>query len=111
MAVTEHASGTQACTVTTEHTLTAAPETTAGAYQIFMDFNPAVLLDIFEIRIKEKVLSGGTERVFWFDTLAQLQGEEKIWVSPVFMVLHGWDVSLKQTTGTSRSIPWSIRKA
>lgn len=111
MAVTEHDGGTQACTVTTEHILTANPETTAGAYQVFMDFNSSVLGDAFVIRVKEKVLSGGTERTVWSDTVVGVQGDEKIWVTPVFMVLHGWDVTLLQATGTSRSIPWSIRKA
>lgn len=112
MAVTIHASGSQACTVTTEHTLTANPETTAGAYQVMMDFNPSVALDIFEIRIKEKVLdSSGTQRVVWMDTVAQVQGEEKAWVSPVIMLINGWDVSLKQIAGTSRTIPWRICKA
>lgn len=110
MAVTTHAEGSQACTVTTEHTLTAGPETTAGAFQVFMDFNPSVAIDVFEIRIKEKVIAGGTERVVWFDVVKNLQGEEKNWVSPVLMLINGWDVSIKQTLGTSRTIPWSIRK-
>lgn len=112
MAVTSYASGSQTCTISTEHTLTANPETTAGAYQLLLDLNALASLDILEIRIKEKVQSSGsTERVVWFDVVNNAQGEEKIWVSPVIMLLNGWDMSIKQTAGTGRVILWSIRKA
>lgn len=110
MAVTAHASGSQTCTAATEHTLTANPETTAGAYQLMLDLNALTVGVSLEVRIKEKVQnSSGTQRVVWFDTVANVQGEEKNWVSPVLMLLNGWDMSIKSSA--TPVIPWSIRKA
>lgn len=109
MAVTTHASGTQSCSAATEHTLTAAPETTAGAYQLMLDLNALTATQNLEIRIKEKTISGGTERVVWYDLASGVQGEEKNWVSPVIMLINGWDMSIK--SNSTPSIPWSIRKA
>lgn len=110
MAVTQHASGSQTCSATTEHTLTANPETTSGAYQLMLDLNDLANAEDLEIRIKEKVQNtSGTQRVVWYDYVANVQGEEKIWVSPVLMLVHGWDMSIK-SNGTP-VIPWSIRKA
>lgn len=109
MAVTTHASGTQSCSAATEHTLTANPETTAGAYQLMLDLNALTATQNLEMRVKEKTISGGTERVVWYDVASGIQGEEKIWVSPVLMLLNGWDMSIK--SNSTPSIPWSIRKA
>jgi hypothetical protein len=109
MAVTTHASGTQSCTTLTEHTLTANPETTAGVFQVFLDLNDLADGEDLVVRIKEKVVSGGTQREVWQDYQANAQGAEKIWVSPSLMLINGWDVSIR-ATGTP-SIPWSIRKA
>lgn len=109
MAVTVFKDGTQACTAATEHTLTANPETTAGAYQLMLDLNPLAAGVTMHVRIKEKVLSGGTQRVVWFDDEVGVVGEQKIYVSPVIMLAQGWDMSI--TSSGTPSIPWSIRKA
>lgn len=109
MAVTTHASGTQVCSAATEHTLTANPETTAGAYQLMLDLNALTIAQNLEIRIKEKTIAGGTQRVVWYDFVSGVQGEEKNWPSPVLMLLNGWDMSIK--SNSTPSIPWSIRKA
>lgn len=110
MAVTAHASGSQTCSAATEHTLTAGPETTAGAFQLMLDLNDLANAEDLEIRIKEEVQNNSaTQRVVWYDYVANVQGEEKIWVSPVLMLLNGWDMSIK-SNGTP-VIPWSIRKA
>lgn len=109
MAVTTHASGTQTCVADTEHTITTTPETTAGAYQLMLDLNPLTATQNLEVRIKEKTISGGTARVVWYDLASGVQGEEKIWISPVIMLLNGWDMSIK--SNSTPVIPWSIRKA
>lgn len=107
MAVTSFASGSQTCTTLTEHTLQAT-STTAGVYQFFLDLNDLADGESLEIRIKEEVQnSSATQRVFWYDTVANAQGEEKIWVSPAFMLLNGWAFSI-EAVGTP-VIPWSIR--
>lgn len=109
MAVTIHASGSQACSAATEHTLTANPETTAGAYQLMLDLDSLTAGVTLHVRIKEKVIAGGTERVVWFDDLVGVVGEDKNWPSPVLMLVNGWDMSI--TSSGTPTIPWSIRKA
>lgn len=110
MAVTIYASGSQVCSAATEHTLTANPETTAGAYQVRLDLNPLTATQNLEVRIKEKVVNAaGTQRVVWYDLVSGVQGEEKIWISPVIMLINGWDVSIE--SNSTPTIPWSITKA
>lgn len=112
MAISEAYSGTQSATITTEHVLnTTDPETTDGIYQVMVDLNAMADGDIVEIRIKEKVISSGTQRVIFTATLADAQNaDDVIFVSPAIVLMHGWAVTLKQTTGTGRSFPWSIRR-
>jgi hypothetical protein len=111
MAVTEHESGTKATTLDTEHVLnTTTPETTDGVFQLFIDVNAMVAGDVTLIRIKEKTISGGTQRRCKVYTLVGAQSDP-LWVSEAFMFLHGWDMTIEQTDGTARSYPWSIRKA
>lgn len=110
MAISEHVSGTQAATVNTEHTLnTTTPETTDGVFQVVVDLAAMVNGDTVELRIKEKALAAGTQRLAWYATYSHAQAAP-LAVSPSLILLHGWDITLKQTAGTGRSFPWSIRK-
>jgi len=110
MAIAEHETGSQTATVTTEHTLnTTTPETTDGIYQFVVDLNAMASGDTVELRIKEKARSSDTQRLITIDTLVDAQSEP-LWVSPSLLLLHGWDFTLKQTAGTGRAFPWSIRK-
>lgn len=99
-------------TMTPEHTLnTTTPETTAGIYQAVIDINAMASLDVLEIRIKEKAISGGTQRTVFTGTVANAPSSDDVaWVSPSLILLNGWDVTIKQTAGTARAYPWSIRK-
>lgn len=112
MAISEAYSGTQTATINTEHTLnTTSPETTDGIYQIVIDINAMALGDTTEIRVKEKAISTGTQRTAETFVLSQAaSADSNLWVSPSLILLHGWDVTLKQTAGTGRAYPWSIRK-
>lgn len=110
MAISEHASGSQTCTISTEHTLnTTTPETTDGVFQFFIDTANMVAGDVLEIRLKEKCRTGDTIRQIRMNTLAGVQSDP-LWVSESFLLLHGWDFTIKQTAGTGRAFPWSIRK-
>ena len=110
MAISKHGTGTQTATINTEHTLNATtPDTTDGIYQLFVDTSAMVAGDVLELRIKEKVVSAGTIRQVLVATLAGVQSDPG-WASPSFILLHGWDMTLKQTAGTGRAFPWSIRK-
>ena len=110
MAISEHATGSQTATINTEHTLNGTtPETTDGVYQLFIDCAAMAAGDITEIRIKEKARSADTQRQILVATLAGAQSDP-LWVSPSFVLMNGWDMTLKQTAGTGRAYPWSIRK-
>lgn len=115
MAITEYAANTQSVG-TTEHSLstdTSGPDvdTTDGIYQCFLDLNALANGDTFEFRVYEKVQSTDTQRVAFMATFSNAQGADAaIWVSPSFILLHGWDMTLKKFAGTDRTITWSIRR-
>lgn len=110
MAISEHATGSQTAVISTEHTLNSTtPETTDGVFQVFVDVANMVAGDILELRIKEKCRTGDTIRQILVATLAGVQSDP-LWVSPSLILMNGWDVTLKQTAGTGRAFPWSIRK-
>lgn len=116
MAVTIYASGTETVG-TTEWSLTtdtSGPDvdTTAGGYQVVLDLSNLANGDIFEFRVYEKAISGGTQRCGFKQTFAHAQGtDDALWFSPSLMLYYGWDFTLKKVAGTDRSIDWSIRKA
>lgn len=110
MAISEHATGSQTATISTEHTLNGtSPETTDGIYQLVIDTANMAAGDTTEIRIKEKARTGDTQRQIFVSTLSGAQSDP-LWVSPTFVLMNGWDMTLKQTAGTGRAYPWSIRK-
>lgn len=110
MAISQHATGTQTTVLNTEHTLnTTSPDTTSGVYQLYVDTAVMIMGDFVEIRIKEKVISGGTSRVVWMSGLANIQDQPAV-ASPALILMHGWDMTIKQTGGTVHAYPWSIRK-
>jgi len=114
MAITEHVTGSSSIS-TTEWSLnnnssTIATSTTAGAFQLYLDAAAVDFGDVFQLALYEKVRSGDTQRIV---TRWNLTGilDELNWVSPVFMLLNGWDFTLQKLSGTNRTINWSIRKA
>jgi hypothetical protein len=110
MALSEHASGSQTCVVSTEHTLnTTTPDTTAGIFQFFLDTANLVAGDVLEIRVKRKVISAGTIRQVFSKTIAGVQ-TDPCFATESLILRHGWDFTIKQTAGTGRVIPWSIEK-
>jgi hypothetical protein len=111
MAVTQHASGTQAATISTEHFLGTDPETTAGAFQFIVDCTNMVRADSLEVRVYEKPTGSGDTAILVKIWPINNEQAEPLFVSPALMLLHGWRFSIKQTTGTGRSFKWSIRKA
>lgn len=111
MAVTQHASGSQAATIGTEHFLGTDPDTTAGAFQFCVETNVLVRGDSLEIRVYEKINDAA-------DTARQIamwplnnEQTDALFMSPALMLLIGWRYSIKQTLGTGRTFQWSIRKA
>ncbi|MDO8706431.1 MAG: hypothetical protein Q7J84_15940 [Sulfuricaulis sp.] len=104
---TLEASGTQAATVGTEHTLT----TLAVSKTLWPEIDISALAagEFVEVRIKTKTLSGGTTRtqqvcVFsWLDAGVTPGVDGEPIISDQEYIL-----TLKQVGGTGRSFPWKV---
>jgi len=112
MAVTD-VHGTQTATVGTEHTL--ADTSAAGTYQLQVDTINMADGDTIELRIYIMVLTGGTRRVVYFDTIYDAQpADDIIKVSiPASTALSDSGAvraTLKQIAGTGRNFPWNLLK-
>jgi hypothetical protein len=114
MALSEAFSGTE--TVGTDEwdlpsdTTTLGAQTDDGVYQVFLDLNALADGDTFRFAAYEQVLAASTQRRFFSQEISNAQGVEDNWVSPSFLLLHGWTFSLVKVSGTDRAIDWSIRK-
>lgn len=112
MAIAEYKTGT-ATISTAEYSLvtpgtTLASDTTAGIYQVYIDFANMAAGDEYNIEIREKVIVGGTQRTIYS---SQLEGAQTApFVAPTLILMNGWDVTVNSVAGTARSISWSIRQ-
>ena len=87
-----------------------SPDTTNGAFCIFIDLSAMLSGDTVVIQMLEKATaSGDTQRVVWEKTYTGAQAEPGM-LSPVLPVLHGWAFQMKQTLGSARDYKWSIRR-
>ena len=113
MAITADASGTQAATVTTEHTLDDVAN--AGVFSFHVDTVNMVAGDTLELRIYQIVLTGGTRRVAYFASFTGAQSADDLIKVSVPIANELTDAgslrfTLKQTAGTSRNFPWKVLK-
>lgn len=99
------ASGTQSATVTTEHTL--ATITTSRVLILVVDTSNMVNGDSVELRVKRKVLSGGTAALAWFARYKHVQGDP-VKISIPIPSPFSCAFTLKQTEGTSRNFAWAV---
>ncbi len=111
MAFAQHASGTQAATIDTEHTLGTDPDLTDGVFAIKIDVTNMAAGDVLLIRGYEKVTGTGDTQVS--NILMSLSGVQtnKGPYSIPELLIHGWKYTLEQTDGTGRSFDWSIRSS
>lgn len=101
------ASGTQAATIGTEHTL--ATITDAGIYVFVVDTATLAAGDRLELRIKTKCLTGGTSRVTYLQAYADAQPADDAMKNSVPIPSDIEAVfTLKQTAGTGRNFPWKV---
>ncbi len=114
MTISEAFTGTETVSVTewSMTTDTSGPDAEAsdGWFQGFVDFNALLAGDVYQFRVYEKVNSGGTQRTCFQTYIAGPQ-TLPVWVTPIFGLMQGWDMTLKKLAGTDRAIDWSIRKA
>jgi aconitase B len=98
-----------ALTVGTEKKLPTAVQTQAGVFELVLDVANLALGDVLEVRAYERATaSGDTQRSVLIATLRDAQ-QDTLFISPSLILLNGWQFAIKQTAGTGRVIPWSIR--
>ena len=90
-------------------TTTLQNNTTAGVYQLVIDAANMAKGDEFIVKLYEKCKAAGTKRVFSAWILLGVQSE--LFITPSFMLLNGWDMTITKLVGTDRAFDASIRKA
>ena len=113
MAVTAHASGTQTAVIGTEHFLTSP--NVAGTFTLHVDTVNMASGDTLELRIYQMVLTGGTQRVAYYDSWSDAQSADdlikiSVPISNELTDTNALRFSLKQTAGTGRNFPWKVLK-
>lgn len=101
---------------TTERSLTngggvgVQTRTDNGHFCLWLDLSPMAAGDQFELKLYEKIASGGTQRLVETWNFYGAQGEPHF-VTPFFALGYGWDFTLKKIAGTDRTIVASTRQA
>lgn len=96
---------------TTEHYLASdstvkTDQTTDCVLQVWIDFGALAAGDTYEVYLYEKVAAGTQRKLTFY--VSGVQSEP--FVLPSVIVGDGWEVGVKKTAGTDRSIAWSLRK-
>lgn len=81
--------------------------TTKGIYSLYIDASNMVKGDEFEVKIYDKVISGGTKRVAFRQTISDAQSE--MLVFPDIMLFNGWDMTIVKKGGSDQTFTASIR--
>lgn len=100
------ASGTQAATIGTKHSLSAP--TSMGVYTLLVDTNDMQAGDTLELSLETKFTALGSLRTVYVVTYNNAQTTEPAKVMMPVNTGYGCTVSLKQTAGTGRSFPWML---
>jgi hypothetical protein len=115
MPISQLITGTETVT-TTEWSLatdtsydTGDAQTTDGVFQVFIDFSALAVGDQYVVKLYEKVAAASTQRCVEEWTINGPLACP-IWVSPSFILMHGWDITIDKIAGTDRAIEWSIRQ-
>lgn len=104
---TLEASGTQAASIGTEHTLSTL--NTNKVFVLVVDANAMAAGDALELRVKTKTLSGGVTRTAYMGAFwNEQEADDKIKISIPIPSDQEFIASLKQIAGTGRSFPWKI---
>lgn len=104
---TLESSGTQAATITTEHTLVSL--TSNKTFVLVVDLVNMASGDTLALRIKTKVLTGGTLQVSYYQKYVDAQATDDIVAIsiPIPSDIQA-DFTLEQTAGTGRNYPWKV---
>jgi hypothetical protein len=108
MPVSVNTSGSQTCTISTEHTL--ATITAAGVYHLALDLDALVggtTPDLLIVRAYGKARTSDTERLMERWEFIGDQGPV-LWRSNPEVSPHSLRYTIQQTQGTGRAIPWAV---
>jgi hypothetical protein len=91
-------------------TTTLSTDTTDGVFQLWVDDQTLMTkTEEYAIRIYEKVeATGGSKRQVFKATLKGVQSE--IFVAPMLILMHGWDMTIQKIAGTDRAFDANIRQ-
>jgi hypothetical protein len=106
MAWTVDGSGSQTATIGTEHNV--STPTTNATYVFCVDTKNMVNIDLVELRCYDMV-DGTNYALMWKGTYQHIQINNNK-VSPPLAVTTQAKFSIKQTAGTGRVFPWSVRR-
>ena len=102
---TTESSGTQSASIGSEHSLA----TVAAARVLILTVDAVNMAngDVLELRVKTRVLTGGTNRLAYMASYANVQSEP-IKISIPVVSMFNCEFTLKQTAGTGRNYDWSM---
>jgi hypothetical protein len=105
MALVQQATGTQAATLDTEHSL--STRTDGKTYVLCVNLTNMVNGDIVLLRAKVKPLTGSTAVLAYSAAYAHAQTQKAVYSVPIPAV-HSVEFTLEQTDGTGRNFEWSV---
>jgi len=106
MALGTVGSGTHTCVLDTPADLDT--ETVAGIYVAQWNLELNVKLDITRLYVKTKVLTGDTAAIVFEGVYANDLLNSPIIQSPPILSMHSITMSIEQTDGTGRNVPWAL---
>lgn len=77
------------------------------SFVLWLDLNAMGSGDTFRVRMKRKVLAGGTIRECAYQDFTGAQSPPVQAVVPVAFP-YGGDFTIQRTAGSDRSVPWSL---
>ena len=89
---------------------TLTPKTDDGVFQILLDLANMAAGDQYELKVYEKVLAAGPQRLIMPPAIYTGAQSPPAFPLPSLTLMHGWDVTMKKLAGTDRAIGWSIRQ-
>jgi len=113
MAITIAYTGSAVTVSTAELSLVSGTTTlqsisTPAVVQVMIDTSAMVAGDTYTVTIKDKIVSGGTQKTIYSIYVDSAQTLPI--VTPTLILYYGWDVTMIKTAGTDRAFSWSIRK-
>jgi hypothetical protein len=84
-----------------------ATDTAGHTYVLKVDTAAMVLGDVIELRLYDKCLSGGTERLAYVVVYQHVQGDPMKLSPPLPADIH-IRATLKQISGSARTFPWKL---